>query len=104
MYKKVMILGVLFTILIVLVLVRAHSISPVNTNTENDGFVEYMTKEYRITNMKGRLYYAKGENGTEISFSAKKIDSGDKIQVDDKVLIFFEKNNMGKGVIKVEKK
>lgn len=101
-----MILGVLSSILIVLVLARVHSVAPVikNTNTKNNDFVEYTTVEYTITSIKGRQYTAKGVDGTEINFSAKNIPSGKKIQVHDKVLIYFEKNNIGKGVIKVEKK
>lgn len=106
MNKKVMILGVLSSVLIVLVLVRVHSVAPVinNTNTKNNGSVEYTTVEYTITNIKGKQYSAKGVDGTEIYFSAKNIPSGDKIHVHDEVLLFFEKNNIGNGVIKVEKK
>ena len=40
----------------------------------------------------------------QISFFSKSILSDDKIQVHDEVIGYFEKNNLGKGLVKVEKK
>ena len=60
--------------------------------------------EYKISKINGNQYYGKGDDGTEIHFSAKSILSDDKIQVHDEVIGYFEKNNLGKGLVKVEKK
>ena len=59
--------------------------------------------EYKISKINGNQYYGKGDDGTEIHFSAKSILSDDKIQVHDEVIGYFEKNNLGKGLVKVEK-
>jgi hypothetical protein len=105
MIKRVIILLVLSSILITLVLVKDKTSTPVNnTGTISDSTSEYTTVEYQISKIKGDKYYGKSNDGTEIIFSAKNIQSGDNIQVDDVVLCYFEKNNLGKGVVKVEKK
>ncbi|MFJ8266660.1 hypothetical protein [Peribacillus asahii] len=105
MYKKAIILVMLSSILLVLVLVRVHTTAPINnTNTNSNDFSEYTTVEYKITNINGNQYYGKGDDGTEIRFSDKNILSGDKIQVHDEVICYFEKNNLGRGLVKVEKK
>ena len=105
MLKKMMILVILSSILLVLVLVRAHTVAPVNnTSTLSHDSAGYTTVEYKISNINGNQYYGKGDDGTEIHFSAKSILSDDKIQVHDKVIVYFEKNNLGKGLVKVEKK
>ena len=105
MFKKVIILVMLSTILLVLLLVRAHTAAPVyNTSTLSNDSAGYITKEYKISRINGNQYYGKGDDGTEIHFSGKSILSDDKIQVHDVVIGYFEKNNLGKGLIKVEKK
>jgi hypothetical protein len=105
MLKRVIILLVLSSILITLVLVRDETSTPVNnTGTINHSTSDYTTVEYKISKIKGDKYHGKSDDGTEIIFSAKNIQSGDNIQVDDVVLCYFEKNNLGKGVVKVEKK
>ena len=105
MFKKVIILVMLLSILLVLVLVKAHTTAPVNnTNTTSNDSSVYTTVEYKITDINGNQYYGKGDDGTEIRFSDTNILSGDKIQVHDEVICYFEKNNLGKGLVKVEKK
>jgi hypothetical protein len=105
MFKRVIILAVLSTILIVLVLNRAHTAAPViNTSPKTNDSSEYITMEYKISDIKDNQYYGKADDGTGIYFSAKNILSGDKIQVNDEVICYFEKNNLGKGLVKVEKK
>ena len=105
MLKKVIILVMLSSILLVLVLVRAHTVAPVNnTSTLSNDSARYITMEYKISHINGNQYYGKGDDGTEIHFSDKSILSDDKIQVHDVVIGYFEKNNLGKGLIKVEKK
>ena len=105
MFKKVAILAVLSSILLVLLWVRGHSIAPfTNTSGKSNGSSEYTTVEYKISKIKKDQYYGKSEDGTEIIFSTKNIQSGNKIQVHDVVLCYFEKNNLGNGLVKVEKK
>ncbi|MDN3019600.1 hypothetical protein V7161_07390 [Neobacillus drentensis] len=102
MLKRIVILAILSSILIVLVLVKSHSVAPVDKTSTNAA--QYTTLEYKISDIKGNQYYGKSEDGTGIQFSADKIVSGDKINVDDEVICYFEKDNLGKGIVKVEKK
>ncbi|WP_223593920.1 hypothetical protein [Neobacillus bataviensis] len=102
MLKRVVILAILSSILIVLVLVKSHSVAPVDKTSTNSA--EYTTLEYKISEIKGNQYYGKSDDGTGIQFSADKIVSSDKINVDDEVICYFEKDNLGKGIVKVEKK
>lgn len=105
MLKRAVILAVLSSILIALFIIKSHTVSPVNnTNAENNGSVKYITQEYKINKIKGNQYYGESDDGTGIQFSAVKIGSGNKIEVNDTVLCYFEKDNLGKGIIKVEKK
>lgn len=105
MFKKVIILVVLSFILIALLLVKAHTVSPVtNTSTNSTDSSGYLTKEYKISNINGNEYYGKGDDGTGIHFSAKNIVSDETIQVNDEVIAYFDKNNLGEGLVKVEKK
>lgn len=102
MIKRVIILGMLASILIILLLVKSQSTAPVS-NQSNDSS-DYITVEYKITKIEESQYYGHSEDGTKIVFSAESIDSGVKIQVDDMVICYFEKDNVGKGLVKVEKK
>lgn len=102
MVKRIIILGILASILIVLLIVRSQTTVPVS-NQSNDSS-EYKMVEYKISEIKGNLYYGKSDDGTKIVFSAESIDSVEEIQVDDVVICYFEKDNFGKGIVKVEKK
>ncbi|MCM2535863.1 hypothetical protein NDK43_30730 [Neobacillus pocheonensis] len=105
MFKKGIILVVLSSILFALVLVRAHTVAPVNnTRTNSNDSSGYTTLEYKISNINGNQYYGKGDDGTGIHFSAKNILSDEKIHVHDEVIVYFDKNDLGKGLVKVEKK
>ncbi|MBV7505219.1 hypothetical protein KW850_08115 [Bacillus sp. sid0103] len=105
MIKRAVILLVLSSILVTLVWVRHQSTAPVNnTSTERHVSSKYTTVEYKISKIKGKKYYGKGEDGEEIVFSAENIVSGENIQVDDVVICYFEKHNLGKGLVKVEEK
>jgi hypothetical protein len=105
MFKKVIVLLVLSSILIALVLVKDHTSAPVNNTTiKSNGSSEYTKVEYKISKIKGHQYYGKSDDGTDIIFSSNNIISGDKIRVHDEVICYFEKNNLGKGLVKVEKK
>ncbi|MEC1525461.1 hypothetical protein P9D43_26025 [Neobacillus niacini] len=102
MYKKIIILGILLSILLVLLMIKSQSSSPVS-NLGNETS-EYKTVEYKISQMKDEQFYGQSEDGTKIVFSAESIDSNEKIDVGDVVICYFEKDNVGKGLIKVEKK
>lgn len=105
MVKRMIILGILSSLLLVLLFFRSHISAPVNqTNSQNNDSSEYTTLEYKINKIEDNQYYGKSEEGKEIIFSANSISKGDKIQVDDEVICYFEKGNLGKGIIKVEKK
>lgn len=102
MIKRVIVLAILLSILLVLFLVKSQTNTPV-INQYNDSS-EYKMEEYKITEINGNQYYGKSEDGTKIVFSAESIDSSEKIQVSDVVICYFEKDNVGKGLVKVEKK
>lgn len=102
MVKRIIILGILASILVVLLLVKSQTTVPVS-NQSNDSS-EYKTVEYKISKIKGNLYHGQSDDGTKIVFSAESIDSSEKIKVDDVVICYFEKDNFGKGIVKVEKK
>ena len=69
MFKKVIILMMLSSILLVLVLVRAHTAAPVNNaSTKSNDSAEYTKMEYKISNINGNQYYGKGDDGTDIIF------------------------------------
>lgn len=94
MLKKVIILVVLSATLVVLLFVRSQQVS-------NDP-AKYIMVEYEITNIKQHQYFGKAKDGTEIRFSDKDIPSGEEIKVHDIVICYFEKDNFGEGLVKVE--
>ncbi|EKN70915.1 hypothetical protein BABA_03599 [Neobacillus bataviensis LMG 21833] len=105
MFKRVIILGVLSLVLIALVLLRSHTAAPVyNPSTKSNDSSEYTTVEYKISKIEGNQYYGKSNDGTGIIFSTQSIVSDDEIHVDDVVICYFEKGNLGKGLVKVKKK
>jgi hypothetical protein len=102
MLKRMIILGALSIFLIVLVLIKSQNTSTV-TKLNNDSS-EYIMIEYTISKIKENQYYGERDDGTEIIFSAESIVSGDNIQVNDVVICYFERDNFGKGIVKVKKK
>jgi hypothetical protein len=102
MFKKIIILGILVSILTVLMIIKSQTSTPVTTQ-DNDTS-EYKTVEYKISQIKEDQFYGQSEDGTKIEFSAESITSSEKIQVGDVVICYFEKDNFGKGLVKVEKK
>ncbi|MEH7255297.1 hypothetical protein V7111_24625, partial [Neobacillus niacini] len=89
-------------ILVVLVIVKSQTTSTV-IKPNNDSS-EYITREYKISKIKENQYYGERDDGTEIIFTGDSIVSGDNIQVDDVVICYFERDNFGKGIVKVKKK
>jgi hypothetical protein len=102
MVKKIIILGVLISILFVLVIIKSQTTIP--ATKQNNESSNYTTVEYKITKIVEDEYYGLSEDGTKIVFSADSVDMDDNIQVNDQVVCYFEKDNIGKGLIKVEKK
>jgi hypothetical protein len=102
MVKKIIILGVLISILFVLVIIKSQTTIP--ATKQNNESSNYTTVEYKITKIVEDQYYGLSEDGTKIVFSADNVDMDDNIQVNDQVVCYFEKDNIGKGLIKVEKK
>lgn len=104
MFKRVFILVLLSSFLVGLLLFKSHFSAPVNNTSKNNYSSEYITFEYKITKIEENQYHGKSEEGKEIIFSANSIPSGEVIQVEDVVLCYFEKGNIGNGIVKVEKK
>ncbi|MFJ7729908.1 hypothetical protein ACIQXV_27885 [Neobacillus sp. NPDC097160] len=105
MFKRVSILVVLSLVLLALVLVRTHSPAPAySPSPKSNDSSEYTMIKYKITKIEGNQYYGKRDDETEIIFYSKSIVSGNEIQVNDEVICYFEKGNLGKGLVKVEKK
>jgi ABC-type transport system involved in multi-copper enzyme maturation permease subunit len=102
MFKKIIILGILVSILLVLVIIKSQTSTPV-TNPA-DEISEFKTVEYKISQIKEDEYYGQSDDGTKIVFSADSIDSNEVIKVGDIVICYFEKDNVGKGLVKVQKK
>jgi hypothetical protein len=102
MFKKIIILGILVSILLVLVIIKSQTSTPVTNPADETS--EFKTVEYKISQIKEDEYYGQSDDGTKIVFSAESIDSNEVIQVGDIVICYFEKDNVGKGLVKVQKK
>lgn len=102
MFKKIIILGILLSILLVLVIIKSQTSTPVTNPVDETS--EFKMVEYKISQIKEEEYYGESDDGTKIVFSAESIDSNEVIQVGDIVVCYFEKDNVGKGLVKVQKK
>ncbi|MCM3691424.1 hypothetical protein [Neobacillus niacini] len=102
MFKKTIILGILLSILFVLVIIKSQTSTPVINLGDEDS--EYKMVEYKISQMIEGQFYGQSDDGTKIVFSAESIDSSEKIEIGDVVICYFEKDNVGKGLVKVAKK
>ena len=96
MLKKVIILGILSAVLVTLLIIKSNK-------ADNDPS-NFIMVEYEITEIHEDQYYGKADDGTQIRFSNKDILVDREIQVQDVVICYFEKGNIGKGLVKVEKK
>ena len=65
---------------------------------------EYFTQEYTITDFNEAGYYGKAANGKRIFFKEKYLSSEVDLQIEDTVIIYFEKGERIDGLLKVEKK
>lgn len=96
MLKKVIILVILSAVLVTLLIIKS--------NKEDNDPSNFIMIEYEITEINEDQYYGKADDGTQIRFSNKDIIVANGIQVQDIVICYFEKGNIGKGLVKVEKK
>jgi hypothetical protein len=104
MFKRVIILVLLSSFLVGLLIFKNQLSEPVSNPGNTIDSSEFITHEYRITKIENNQYHGVNEEGKEIIFSAKIISPDETIQVEDKVICYFEKGNIGNGIVKVEKK
>ncbi|CAM3726559.1 hypothetical protein [Mesobacillus zeae] len=105
MLKRLIILISLLAVL--LLLVQFSGSKPTGglpAERDKSDSTQYITKEYTITEIEGETYFGKAKDGTGISFNGGVIESGDAVKKDDPVICYFEKNNAGRGIVKVERK
>ncbi|WP_423410607.1 hypothetical protein AABM38_12060 [Heyndrickxia sp. MSNUG] len=74
------------------------------TRADNTIKNEYTTQDYMITEIVDSGYYGKDEDGKTIFFKREHLPAGQKLELDDTVVIYFEKDVRKDGLIKVEKK
>ncbi|MEH7884981.1 hypothetical protein V7654_11750 [Bacillus sp. JJ1609] len=74
------------------------------TEAANTVTNEYSTQEYMITDIDDSGYYGKDENGKTIYFKKDYLPSGQKLELEDTVVIYFVKDERKDGLVKVEKK
>lgn len=65
---------------------------------------EYFTQEYIIKDIDDSGYYGQAENGKNIYFKKEYISPGLTLQIEDIVIVYYEKGKRIDGLIKVEKK
>lgn len=65
---------------------------------------EYFTQEYTIIKIDESGYYGKNEDGKSIYFKKEHLPDGQNLQVDETVLVYFNKHERRDGLVKVEKK
>lgn len=65
---------------------------------------EYTTQEYMITDLDDSGYFGKDEAGKTIYFKKEHLPAGQKLEIKDIVIIYFEKDERRDGLVKVEKK
>ena len=65
---------------------------------------EYITQEYKITEINNVGYYGKDETGKTIFFKKELLPADEKLKTEDTVIIYFDKGERKDGVVKVEKK
>lgn len=72
--------------------------------TANEVKQEYFTQEYTIIDIDENGYYGKDMEGKSIFFKKELISAHQKLQMDDLVIVYFEKHQRRDGIVKVEKK
>jgi hypothetical protein len=74
------------------------------TKTANESKQEFITQEYMIIDIDEDGYYGKGDDGKSIYFRKQQMTSTNNLQVNDIVIVYFEKDERRDGIVKVEKK
>jgi hypothetical protein len=65
---------------------------------------DYTIQEYMITDIDDSGYYGKDDSGKTIYFKKDHLPSGQKLKLEDIVVIYFVKDERKDGLVKVEKK
>jgi hypothetical protein len=73
-------------------------------NASNKVKAEFFTEEFTITQIDDSGYQGVSHNGKRIYFKKEKLESGEKVHIDDTVILYFEKSERVDGLVKVEKK
>ncbi|MBY0095937.1 hypothetical protein [Mesobacillus maritimus] len=98
---KVIILSLLTTLLGVLIFLN---ISLNNAKTvSNQVEKEYVTYQYTITEIDQFGYFGEGEDGRRIYIKKENVNVEDNLKENDTIIVYFEKNNIKDGLVKVEK-
>jgi hypothetical protein len=64
----------------------------------------FFTQEYIITDIEDNGYYGKDQTGKSIFFKKEHLPAGTILEIEDAVVIYFEKGERIDGIVKVEKK
>ncbi|MBM4761901.1 hypothetical protein [Bacillus sp. B15-48] len=99
---KVFILSLLTILLGVLIYLNFsfNSSKPVSTELEK----EYITYCYTITEIDETGYYGKADNGQRIHIKKENVNIDEDLQMNDRIIVYFEKESRKDGLVKVEKK
>jgi YbbR domain-containing protein len=101
MLMKVIILSLLTTLLGVLIFLN---ISLNNAKTvSNQIEKEYVTYQYTITEIDQSGYYGEGEDGRRIYIKKENVNVDGNLQENDRIIVYFEKENIEDGLVKVKK-
>jgi len=101
MLMKVIILSLLTTLLGVLIFLN---ISLNNAKTvSNQIEKEYLTYQYTIIEIDQSGYYGEGEDGRRIYIKKENVNVDDNLKENDTIIVYFEKDNIKDGLVKVEK-
>ncbi|WP_226665555.1 hypothetical protein [Metabacillus litoralis] len=103
---KLIILGVLSSILITLAIFFIKPLDEGKQVKEQIKTEEYKTLTYLITEVNGSEYYGQSIDGkTKIYFNSEKMKypMKDRLEINDKIIAFVEPENHVGGLVKVEK-
>jgi small nuclear ribonucleoprotein (snRNP)-like protein len=101
MLMKVIILSLLTTLLGVLIFLNI-SLNNAKT-TSNQIEKEYLTYQYTITEVDQSGYFGEGEDGQRIYIKKENVNVEDNLKLNDRIIVYFEKDNIKDGLVKVEK-
>lgn len=73
-------------------------------DVSNQVKAEFFTEEFIITQIDDSGYYGVSHNGKNIYFKKEKLESAASFNIDDTVILYFEKSERIDGLVKVKKK